>query len=133
MRIIAIICGSLMTLFFLSSRLSIAEFYDPMRPPPFAMKKFRLEKINIASPSKTVKKTETKVLPWVLNSILYSEHRQHAIINNKLVKKGDVIKGARLIKLGPDSVKLIARGKTIELNLSSRYQSIKRSLSERKL
>jgi len=117
----------------ISVQLMAAEFHDPMQPPAFALNKFRIEKIK-SSPatSKTVAK-EQKKDPWVLNSILYSSNRQHAIINNKLVRKGEVIGGAKLISLKSDSVRLISRGKVVILKLPSASHSIKKSLNEKKL
>ena len=113
-----------------------AEFFDPMRPPPLALKKFKLEKIKSQNKNKgtvSVQKNEKKPAPWVLSSILYSSQRKHAIINNKLVKQGEVIAGARLIRLKPDSVRLLAKGKVIDLSLRKSLKSIKKSSNGRKL
>lgn len=112
---------------------AVADFYDPMQPPAYALNKLRLEKVKKASVLKPARTGVKKAAPWVLSSILYSKQRKHAIINNKLVKKGDVIKGARLVRLGPDSVRLLAKGKTIDLTLGSRFKSIKKSRNKRKL
>lgn len=112
--------------------VTTADFYDPMKPPPYALNKFRLEKIKFNSPV-DVNKGKQKTSRWVLSSILYSKQRQHAIINNKLVKKGDVIKGAKLVRLRPDGVRLIAKGRVINLSLKHRYKSNKKSLNKRKL
>ena len=110
-----------------------ADFFDPMQPPAYALNKLRLEKIKKTGPTKAVHKNVNKEAPWVLSSILYSKQRKHAIINNKLVKKGDVIEGAKLVRLRPDSVRLLAKGKTIDLTLGSRFKSIKKSRYKRKL
>lgn len=117
----------------LFAQVTLAEFFDPMKPPPYALNKFRLEKIKHKKPEVDVNKSKQNIKPWVLSSILYSDQRQHAIINNKLVKKGDVIKGAKLVRLRPYSVRLIAKGKIINLSLRSRFKSIKKSLPEKKL
>lgn len=122
-----IFCG------LLFSQVALAEFHDPMQPPEYALAKLRLEKIKKTKPINPVKRDEIRAAPWVLSSILYSKQRKHAIINDKLVKKGEVIKGARLIELRPDSVRLLAKGKTIDLNLGGRSISIKKSLGKRKL
>ncbi len=115
---------------------AVAEFNDPMRPPAYALEKLRLAKLKnkvavISPPVKPVKKES-----WVLNSILFSSQRQHAIINNKLVKKGDTISGAKLIALNPDSVQLLSKGKVIKLRIyepDKNFKSIKKSLIENKL
>ena len=111
----------------------LADFYDPMQPPEFALNKLRAEKYNKANVKKPSQPGVKKEDAWVLSSILYSRDRKHAIINNKLVRKGDLIKGARVVQLQPDSVRLLAKGKTIELSLRSRYKSIKKSRDNRKL
>ncbi len=110
-----------------------SAFHDPMRPPAFALEKFRLEKIKNRPPSNKPRATTVNKKPaWVLNSILYSNERKHAIINNKLVKKGDVIAGAKLIRVEPQSVRLIAKGKIINLSLKTRYKSIRKSVGKKK-
>ncbi len=118
---------------FLAGQLVAAEFHDPMKPPAFALNKFRIEK-NKNNPKTTIAVVKnSKKDPWVLNSILYSSNRQHAIINNKLVRKGEVIAGAKLVSLKPNSVRLISRGKVVVLKLPNANQSIKKSLNEKKL
>jgi len=126
---ISIYCSLMM----LHVSVASAEFYDPMKPPPYAMNKFRLEKISKTSRVKKPQPGSKKIAPWVLSSILFSSQRKHAIINNKLVKKGDVIRGAKLIRLKPDSVRLSAKGKVIDLSLRKQFKSIKKSRTERKL
>ena len=116
-----------------------AEFYDPMRPPAYALKKFRLQKIkNLPSAVKRQVKPKkaVKQLVFELHSILYSSHRQHAIINNQLLKKGDIINGAKLVSLKPDSVRLLSKGKFIDLKIfdsQPNFKSIKKSLNEKKI
>lgn len=117
----------------LASPSILAEFKDPMQPPEYALNKMRAERLKQMSIDKPVQPSVKKEQVWVLSSILYSEDRKHAIINDKLVRKGDFIKGARVVRLQPDSVQLVAKGKTIELNLRSRYKSIKKSPNKRKL
>lgn len=128
MKFIVFVCACLVA----GSTLASA-FHDPMRPPSFALEKFRLEKIKNQPDSNKPKVTSAKQKPgWVLNSILYSSERKHAIINNKLVKKGDVIAGAKLIRVEPQSVRLIAKGKIIDLSLKTRYKSIRKSVGKKK-
>jgi len=125
-----------MILYFLVAVLALPvmanDFYDPMKPPSLALKKFRLEKAKSrpVSPQAVVKPKQQR---WTLNSILISSQRQHAIINNKLVRKGDLIEGARLLSLKPDRVRLSSRGKVIELKLPGRGQSIKKPFKEKAL
>ncbi len=120
----------------ISVQIAHAEFNDPMRPPAYALNKFRLEKLKnlppaIKKPVKPVKKTV-----FELNSILYSADRQHAIINNQLVKKGGVIDGAKLVRLKPGSVRLLSKGKIIDLKIydnKSNFKTIRKSLNEKKI
>ena len=124
------------TLFFCSllmCQVAIAEFHDPMQPPPYAINKFRLQKMKNSQPKKAVVKKQQNANPWILSSILYSGQREHAIINNQLVRPGDVIKGARLVRMSPTSARLNAKGKIINLSLRNKSDSIKKSPSERKL
>ena len=116
----------------------LAEFSDPMRPPAYALEKFRLQKIKNLPP--VIKKIAKplKKNTWVLNSILYSSHRQHAIINNQLVKKGESIQGAKLVRLTVDSVRLLLKGKVIDLKIydakvRANIKSIRKSLNEKKI
>ncbi len=127
MKFVILMCGCLLT-----SSVLASAFYDPMRPPAYALEKFRLEKIKNRPTNKSAVAKPKKKQGWVLNSILYSSQRQHAIINNKLVKKGDTISGAKLIRVEPQSVRLISRGKIIDLNLKSRYKSIRKSVGKKK-
>jgi hypothetical protein len=128
MRVSMLLCGLLITF-----QLMAADFHDPMQPPAFALNKFRLEKIKNSPETGKVAARQQKQDPWVLNSILYSSKRQHAIINNRLVRKGEVIGGAKLVSVKPDSVRLISRGKVVVLKLPAASQSIKKSLNEKKL
>lgn len=114
-----------------------AEFLDPMRPPAFALEKFRQEKIRTAPIQSAVARPQQKTT-WVLSSILYSSQRQHAIINNQLVRKGDVILGAKLLRLRPDGVRLMVKGKIVDLTLYDKktkgsFKSIKKSLNEKNI
>lgn len=111
---------------------SFAEYFDPMRPPALALEKYRIEKLKNLRAKNPQPVVSKKVEPWVLHSILYSDRRKHAIINNQLVKQGDMIRGAKVLRLRPDSVRLLAKGKIIELKLRPQLQSIKKSHDEKK-
>lgn len=113
-------------------------FFDPMRPPPFALEKLRQERIKKTAIVKPAQPRAAIKNPWVLSSILYSGQRQHAIINNRLVRKGEMIQGAKLIRLRPDGVRLMVKGKIVDLSLYDKdtkdsFKSIKKSLNEKKI
>ena len=128
----------------LLSHVASADFIDPMKPPKFALNKLRLEKLK-SSPAvnlvTTVKKKKSQ--QWTLNSILYSTSRQHAIVNNKLVKKGGKVDGAKVLRVTSDSVRLLFKGKVINLKVNdlkargltsgSGFKMIKKSLNEKKI
>jgi hypothetical protein len=113
-------------------RIEAADMRDPMKPPPLALYKYRLEKQK-NNPPQQVKPAaeEQSSTSWQLNSILYSGQRQHAIINNQLVRKGGSVDGARLVRIEPDSVRLVAGGKPIKLVLPAREKMVKKSVQEK--
>ena len=128
----------------LLSHVARADFIDPMKPPQFALNKLRLEKLKnspAVKPVTSVKKKKSQ--QWILNSILYSSSRQHAIVNNKLVKKGGKVDGAKVLRVTSDSVSLRFKGKIINLKLNdlkargltsgSGFKMIKKSLNEKKI
>jgi len=94
-----------------------AEFSDPMQPPAYALQKYRLEKLKKMTPVNRVPVKTQAAQQWVLSSILYSNQRRHAIINNQLVKQGEMIQGAKLIRLTPNSARLRVKGRVIELTI----------------
>ena len=122
----------LLTAMLIMPSAGAAEIRDPMKPPPLALYKFRLEKQK-NDPRAQVKPAagEKSSVSWQLNSILYSGPRKHAIINNQLVRKGGSVDGARLNRIEPDSVRLVVGDKTIKLTLPSRRKVVKKSVQEK--
>jgi type II secretory pathway component PulC len=51
----------------------------------------------------------------VLSGVFFSENEGYALINNRILKQGDTIDGARLIKVGLDAVELEFKGETFKL------------------
>jgi MSHA biogenesis protein MshK len=74
---------------------------DPMRPP-------------MTGP--TVSKEKPS---WVLNSVLFSDERHVAVINQRPVRVGDKINGARVLAIYPDKVRLSKADKTFHIKLQS--------------
>ena len=111
------------------------EIQDPMQPPAFALKKFQQAKyknqIKSVSTGVTVKKPAVK--PLKLTSILYSSGRKIAIIDDRMLRVGDTIRSAKLIRINRDSARLLKNGKFIELKLSSDLTAIRKTPSESKL
>lgn len=67
----------------LASTAVIAEVDDPMRPP---------------SPSPTPAEPDSAT-DWTLSSILISENRRLAVINGQVLRVGESVDGARLIRI----------------------------------
>lgn len=106
-----------------------AEIRDPMQPPDYALKKFRLAKNkNSAKTVIKVKKTEVKLMK--LTSIIYSPTRKIAIIDDQMLSVGGIINGAKLVKINQHSARLVRKGKVINLRLPDDIIAIKKTLIE---
>lgn len=81
----------------------LAAMDDPTRPPG----------LGVAVSS--VKSTGSKGPRWVLKSTLISPGRRTAVINNRVVSKGDRVSGATVLEIKPLSVRLSARGREVTL------------------
>lgn len=116
----------------ISSNVSAAEaVQDPMQPPAFALKQFRLAKLKQQrGGAGAVKKTDARKplrKPFQLSSILIGKARKVAIINGRMLVIGDKIENAKVIKITKDRVKLLRNGKTINLKLESDLISIRKN------
>ncbi len=106
-----------------------AELKDPMRPPEYALHKFRLAKYKNATKTEVkVKKSEVKLMK--LTSIIYSPTRKIAIIDDQMLSVGGTINGAKLVKIGKHSAHLVRKGKVIHLRLPDDLTAIKKTLVE---
>ena len=109
---------------------SAEELRDPMQPPPFALQKFREAKwAKKPKPTKPqVAKPRSK--PLQLTSILYSDERKIAIIDDQMLAVGDSIRGAELIRLTRESARLMRKGKIINLSLGNEITAIRKNAVE---
>ena len=89
----------------LISSLSVAANQDPMRPPQFAPVEQRK-----AAPTKT---------SFSVQQIKTGATGTSAIVNGKLVKEGDTVSGARVVRITSDKVVLKYRQKLKTLSLLS--------------
>jgi len=106
-----------------------AEIKDPMRPPEYALQKFRLAKNK--NPTKTVlKKKMPEVKSMKLTSIIYSPTRKIAIIDNQMMSVGGTINGAKLVRIDKHSARLVRKGKVIHLRLPDDLTAVKKNLVE---
>ena len=75
--------------------------------------------VAVAEPVKEAKTTPSE--PFMLNGIFFTGEQGYALINNRIVKEGDVIKGATLLRIEADMVELkAADGSTIRLSTNVR-------------
>jgi hypothetical protein len=79
-----------------------AALEDPTRPPT-------AKATNYASPKKNHRPR------WVLTSTLVSSQRRTAVINDKVVARGDRINGARVVSIQPSVVRLRIGARDITL------------------
>ena len=68
--------------------------------------------------------------PLQLTSILISNHRKIAIIDDQMLSVGDSIQGAKLVKLTRDSARLLRKGKAINLSLNNDLTAIRKKAVE---
>jgi hypothetical protein len=100
---------------------------DPMRPPAFALGKYRQEKLRQQSRPAGDNKPSGRRPSWVLSSILFAPGRQRAIVNGRLLAVGDRVDGARLTAIERDRVRLSIQGRTITLKLGTRRLDLKKT------
>jgi hypothetical protein len=106
------------------------ELRDPMQPPAFALQKFRQAKLG-AKPAPTISSaSKPKPKPLRLTSILFSQNRKIAIIDDQMLAVGDRIRGARLVKLTRVSARLVRKGKVINLSLDNDLAAIRKQAVE---
>lgn len=105
-------------------KIQKAQLYlinEPMGRNPFSIGEYalrtnatRLKKDIVYDHSSTKKPNETN---FILNGITYSENNKIAIINNQVLKEGDKVDKATLIKILKDSVLIEFAEKEITLTI----------------
>ncbi len=106
-----------------------AEIKDPMRPPEYALHKFRLAKYK-SSTKTVVKVKKSEVKSMKLTSIIYSPTRKIAIIDDQMLSVGGIINGAKLVRIDKRSARLVRKGKVIHLRLPDDLTAVKKTLVE---
>jgi type II secretory pathway component PulC len=104
--------------------LTTANLADKSRPAQTKQNSKSLQelpKAEITSPSETTsgvsaKPKEQPKPALVLNGIFSSGEEGYALINNQIVKVGDVVDGAKVARIDLDGVQLEINGSTIKLN-----------------
>ena len=128
------LCIGVILVFAVSTSAAL-DVNDPMKPPEFALQKFRLAKLKNSNQLAKSKATTAKptVKPLLLTSILIGQNRKVAIINDKMLVVGDRIGKAKLVKVTRDGVQLLKNGKRIELKLNNEITAIRKNADESKL
>ena len=112
---------------------SAAELRDPMQPPAFALQKYReAEWANKPRSEKTAVKAAAAD-PLRLTSIIYSDERKLAIIDDQMLAIGDRVRGAKLVSLTRDSARLVRKGRVINLQLGTELTTISKTVVKRDL
>ncbi len=109
---------------------SAQELRDPMQPPPFALQKFRQARLAQAPKPDKPQATQSRRKPLQLTSILFSNERKVAIIDDQALSLGDSINGARLVGLTRESARLVRKGKVINLSLGNDLTTIRKKAVE---
>lgn len=79
-----------------------------------------------AAPSRPQPSASIKPLPkpetapdFILNGVFFSDNEGYALINNQIVRQGDIIGNAAVSKISEDAVELKAGTSTIKLSTSN--------------
>ena len=123
--ILSLFLVSLMPPLQAADPVSSTAIHDPMRPPAFALRKYREQQRK--SSAITPARTAAKAKPLRLHSILYSPARRRAIINGRLLAVGDRIAGAKLIAIERERVRLLRDGAKIVLKLGASRLEMKKT------
>lgn len=82
---------------------AMATLEDPTRPP----------NASAVATNPVVKRTSAP--RWVLSSTLISPQRRSAVINSRVVSRGDRVAGATVVEIRPSRVRLRYQGRDITL------------------
>jgi hypothetical protein len=84
--------------------------------PPEAQKAPAVAKEAVRKPVPAEKKGVPPALS--LNGIFFDELRPYVLINNKILKEGDTVEGAKVVQILPDRVYLDFEGQPLELTVA---------------
>ena len=109
---------------------------NPMKPPAFALNKFRLAKLkqNGSTQASKVATTKSAIKAMNLSSVLIGQQRKVAIINDQTLVVGERIGKYKLVAIFKDRVQLVSgSGKRTELKLENEITAIRKNAVESKL
>ncbi|MCP4187536.1 MAG: hypothetical protein GY763_08035 [Gammaproteobacteria bacterium] len=124
-----------LTLILFSEVVASETVIDPMKPPAYAMNKFRLAKLKNSNKAENAvsKKTTSTTKPLQLTSVLIAKDRKVAIINQQMMVVGERIGKAKLVKISKNSVQLQKNGKRIILKLENELTVIRKTAAQSNL
>ena len=115
---------------------SAERITNPMKPPAFALNKFRQARLKLNGQGPVVKTTTTKPLTKTLklSSILIGQNRKVAIIDDQTLVVGDRIGKYKLVAIFKDRVQMVSgNGKRTELKLENEITAIRKDAVESEL
>ncbi|MCP4152802.1 MAG: hypothetical protein GY757_34030 [bacterium] len=86
---------------------------------------FQLPQEEVVEEVEDKKTGEVVEVQFILNSIVIDKERRLAVVNDSIVKTGDIINGARVMSIQKSRVVLKIKDKTIVLSTTSRIKLIK--------
>lgn len=103
-----------------SGLLTISVTSSNRQPPQAAKQKTQTESLEKSIPLASSKPSPIKSSPAILNTltlngIIATDAGQMVLINNEILKEGDVINGKKILNIYPDKVELFAHGEIITL------------------
>ncbi|MBU3933131.1 MAG: general secretion pathway protein GspB [Candidatus Omnitrophica bacterium] len=103
---------------FLGVLLAVNSFKSPADSPPVLETAAKIEASQrLFPPKETDAITPLNLSGFRLSGILYDEQKPLAIINERVVGKGALVKGARLLEIQPNYVRLSLEGKEFKLKV----------------
>ncbi len=134
--LLSILTVTLLNFAVFPSHPAIAEtIIDPMRPPAFALNKFRLAKLKKSgtSRSKSTAAKKSVIKPLKLSAILIGSNRKIAIINDQMLVVGDRIDRSRVNRIFKDRVEISRSGRKLVLRLDKDLSAIRKNTVKSKL
>jgi hypothetical protein len=118
---LGLIAGNIIFNYLSRPKKTIAMNAQPLINPPVD-KKSAVEKEAESSPKQpipTLPAIENEARePFVLNGIFFSQDEPFALINNQIVRIGDTVDGALVLRITAKEVELNSAGATIKLSRS---------------
>jgi len=98
--------------------LAINSFKSPADSPPVLETAAKIEASqHLFPPKETNAAAPLNLSGFRLSGILYDKQKPLAIINERIVGKGALIKGAKLLEIQPNHVRLSLKGKEFKLKI----------------